>query len=166
MIRGHLKFTVLNIVHREPMSGYQLMNKIQEIIGIKPSPGSVYPLLETLYHEGLLKIREQGRKKIYYLTREGRKRLKSINIKKQEILDKLAEGINLLESICKEKQVKFFRLIFNQLNQGKIPLYNLNPELAEFRGSLIPFIESKNHQNINKVKKILKETTRKLKTLK
>ena len=56
------------------MNGYQI---IQEIAtrsnGVwKPSPGSIYPTLQQLEDEGLVRVETEGGRRAYTLTDEGR----------------------------------------------------------------------------------------------
>jgi DNA-binding PadR family transcriptional regulator len=66
-----LRLLVLGVLAREPKNGAEIMDEIEAMsMGWwRPSPGSVYPLLEQLANEGLIQKREDGR---YQLTDEGR----------------------------------------------------------------------------------------------
>ncbi|MBU0758048.1 MAG: PadR family transcriptional regulator [Nanoarchaeota archaeon] len=165
MIRGHLKIVVMNLLDRRSMSGYVLMNEVKEIIGSKPSPGSMYPLLDSLSRDGHVTIEMQGRKKIYSLSKQGRKLLLMINKKKDKIIERLSEGIKIFESMDHGKETEFFKMFLNEMKMGKLPLNHLNPELMEFRTALFPFLISKNNKNRVKIKKIIKESTKKIKEL-
>lgn len=72
---GFLKLAILKIVEERPIHGYALMKEIGRITGEdwKPSPGSVYPALQELVKDGLLVMHEEGRKRIYEITDEGRR---------------------------------------------------------------------------------------------
>jgi DNA-binding PadR family transcriptional regulator len=61
------------LLAEEPRNGYQLMQEIeQRSEGVwRPSPGSVYPALQQLEDEGLVRPAADGRK-LYELTDEGR----------------------------------------------------------------------------------------------
>ncbi|MFZ8278296.1 PadR family transcriptional regulator, partial [Staphylococcus aureus] len=65
---------VLSLLLEEPMHGYQIIREIEERSGgsWKPSPGSVYPTLQLLTDEGLVRAEESGGRKTYSLTEEGR----------------------------------------------------------------------------------------------
>lgn len=56
------------------MHGYQIISEIADRSGgaWKPSPGSVYPTLQLLADEGLVSSAEEGGRKTYSLTDEGR----------------------------------------------------------------------------------------------
>jgi DNA-binding PadR family transcriptional regulator len=72
--RGDVRSAVLALLLEKPMHGYQIIAEIGERSGgsWKPSPGSVYPTLQMLTDEGLLKAEESGGRKTYSLTDEGR----------------------------------------------------------------------------------------------
>lgn len=53
--------------------GYEIIDRIQEMTGDKPSTSHIYPFLSELEERGYLKSEEGSRgKKIYSLTSEGR----------------------------------------------------------------------------------------------
>jgi len=58
---------VLNILRRSPKNGAEIMDEIENMSQgwWRPSPGSVYPMLEEMVQDGLIKKREDGR---YELT--------------------------------------------------------------------------------------------------
>ena len=74
MGRGDVRTAVLGLLAEKPMHGYQIIQQIDERSGgsWKPSPGSVYPTLQLLADEGLIKVEESGGRKTYSLTEEGR----------------------------------------------------------------------------------------------
>jgi DNA-binding transcriptional ArsR family regulator len=74
MGRGDVRAAVLGLLAEKPMHGYQIIQQIDERSGgsWKPSPGSVYPTLQLLADEGLIKAEESGGRKTYSLTEEGR----------------------------------------------------------------------------------------------
>jgi DNA-binding PadR family transcriptional regulator len=71
--RGDVRAALLVLLAEQPRNGYQLMQEIEERSeGVwRPSPGSVYPALQQLEDEGLVRIAPAGRK-TYELTDEGR----------------------------------------------------------------------------------------------
>ncbi|SFS03784.1 Transcriptional regulator PadR-like family protein [Microbacterium sp. cf046] len=73
MGRGDVRAAVLALLAEKPMHGYQIIQQIEERSGgsWKPSPGSVYPTLQLLADEGLIKAEESNGRKTYSLTDEG-----------------------------------------------------------------------------------------------
>jgi DNA-binding PadR family transcriptional regulator len=64
----------LLLLAEEPRNGYQIMQEIQERSdgAWRPSPGSVYPALQQLEDEGLIRSEELDGRKAYRLTDAGR----------------------------------------------------------------------------------------------
>ena len=73
--RGDIRAAALALLAEGPMNGYQIIQEISERSdGVwRPSPGSVYPALQQLEDEGLIRAEadESGRR-AYQLTDEGR----------------------------------------------------------------------------------------------
>jgi DNA-binding PadR family transcriptional regulator len=66
---------VLALLAEQPMHGYQIIQEIGQRSGgsWKPSPGSVYPTLQQLEDEGLVRAQEQDGRRVYRLTEEGQR---------------------------------------------------------------------------------------------
>ena len=76
--QGHLKFVILRLLDEKPRHGYEIIKEIEERFGgmYSPSPGTVYPTLTMLEDLGYARaLPEEGGKKIYEITDEGRKHL-------------------------------------------------------------------------------------------
>ncbi len=65
--RGFLRPQIIELFQQGPMNGVDIMNKLQEQSHgwYRPSPGSIYPLLEQLEREGLIVKSSEGK---YELT--------------------------------------------------------------------------------------------------
>jgi len=67
---------VLDMVSREPMHGYRIMKEIEKEIGIRLSPGVLYPILRSMVGMGLLSAYEASvggkRVVVYEVTQDGR----------------------------------------------------------------------------------------------
>jgi DNA-binding PadR family transcriptional regulator len=73
--RGDVRSAVLALLAERPMHGYQIIQEISQRSGgsWKPSPGSVYPTLQQLEDEGLVRADEQEGRRVYRLTEEGQR---------------------------------------------------------------------------------------------
>jgi DNA-binding PadR family transcriptional regulator len=73
--RGDVRAAILLLLDEEPLNGYALMQEIEERSAgaWRPSPGSVYPVLQQLEDEGLVAPDESGERRVVALTDEGRK---------------------------------------------------------------------------------------------
>ncbi|WP_326834152.1 PadR family transcriptional regulator [Amycolatopsis rhabdoformis] len=65
---------VLALLAEGPMHGYQLMQEIRRRSNEewRPSPGSIYPILQQLEDEGLVRSAEEGGRRVAHLTNAGR----------------------------------------------------------------------------------------------
>jgi len=90
--RGDVRAAILVLLAERPMHGYEMIQQIAERSnGIwKPSPGSVYPTLQLLDDEGLIKTSEtDGSKKLFELTDDGRAAAEKVETPPW---DEIAEG--------------------------------------------------------------------------
>ncbi|HUK71867.1 MAG TPA: PadR family transcriptional regulator [Streptosporangiaceae bacterium] len=73
--RGDVRAAALTLLAEESRNGYQIIQEIESRSGgvWRPSPGSVYPALQQLEDEGLVRTTEaEGGRKAFELTDEGR----------------------------------------------------------------------------------------------
>lgn len=72
--RGDVRTAVLALLSENPSNGYQLIQQISQRSGgvWEPSPGSIYPALQLLQDEGLVKADETDGKRLFSLTDAGR----------------------------------------------------------------------------------------------
>ena len=80
LLQGTLDLLILRTLTREPMHGWAVSHRIQEISrdALRVNQGSLYPALHRLEDEGLVKaewgVSELGRRaKFYALTAAGRR---------------------------------------------------------------------------------------------
>src|ERR1700740_335964 len=71
--RGDIRTAALLLLAEEPRNGYQIMQEVEERSdGVwRPSPGSVYPALQQLEDEGLIRSEESDGRKLFAITDEG-----------------------------------------------------------------------------------------------
>jgi DNA-binding PadR family transcriptional regulator len=72
--RRGLRMWVLSIISTSPKNGAEIMDDIEEVSQgwWRPSPGSVYPLLDEMTQEGLVSKNDDGR---YEITQKGKQEL-------------------------------------------------------------------------------------------
>jgi DNA-binding PadR family transcriptional regulator len=73
--RGDIRAAILALLAEKPMHGYQVIQELGERTGgaWRPSPGSVYPTLQQLEDEGLVRaVQPDAGRRVYELTEEGR----------------------------------------------------------------------------------------------
>ena len=82
LLQGTLDLLILRVLSREPMHGWAVSRRIQDISrdALRVNQGSLYPALHRLEDDGLIKaewgISELGRRaKFYEITADGRRQL-------------------------------------------------------------------------------------------
>jgi len=72
--RGNVRAAILSLLAEEPRHGYAIMTELADRSGgwWRPSPGSVYPVLQQLQDEGLVSSTEADGRRVFSLTDEGR----------------------------------------------------------------------------------------------
>lgn len=91
--RGLLTTLVLHLLEKGPKSGYDLLKEIAEKTNDSwtPNKGTLYPLLKSLDEEGLVQVKEIGKryKRIYELTDAGKEAVTNIRNLKNESTDRI-----------------------------------------------------------------------------
>ncbi len=69
-----LRYWILALVYKEESTGAMIIDKMeQSSMGFwKPSPGSVYPILNQLLDEGSIELKDKKGKKYYAITEKGK----------------------------------------------------------------------------------------------
>ncbi len=107
-MRRGLRFWILYLLSRGPKNGAELMDEMEIMTRgwWRPSPGSVYPLLESLTSEGLVKKREDGR---YELTEKGKNEVSFFDFggrpkpgSVEQVIEELSSYISYLEDLAKK----------------------------------------------------------------
>ena len=72
--RGDIRATILALLAEEPMHGYQIIQEVTDRTGgaWRPSPGSVYPTLQQLEDEELVRTVHTDGRRVFELTDTGR----------------------------------------------------------------------------------------------
>jgi DNA-binding PadR family transcriptional regulator len=126
--RGLLRFLVLKMLSKKPMSGTEIIQEIEKRTkSWKPSPGSIYPLLSWLQKKGFTEElpRDGMGSKRYYYTEQGKKFLEQQIEVAKDFMNKieflapmLVGGFNLVENnqkLLKSKELakKLVKLFFS-----------------------------------------------------
>ncbi len=108
-IRGMFRYLVLYLLKEEPLHGYQIIQKIKELLGTdyEPSPGIVYPTLQLLEDMDYVVAERSGRKTVYYITEKGVEALR----KREADIELMMEGIKSFRAFMRDVGFELFPLI-------------------------------------------------------
>jgi DNA-binding PadR family transcriptional regulator len=103
--RGWLRPAILRLLQDKPMNGMEIINRFNEASHgwWKPSPGSIYPLLETLENEEMIKKRSDGR---YEVTKKFASEFGPIG-QVDEMLTNMEGSVSYFEDMAKSDKAKF-----------------------------------------------------------
>ena len=92
--RGKVRPLILAVLHDQPMHGYQVMQKLEARTGgrWRPSAGTIYPTLQQLEDEGLVRAAEEDGRKVYNLTDAGREAAEASPLTRHPWFDRDAGG--------------------------------------------------------------------------
>ncbi|MGW5155714.1 PadR family transcriptional regulator [Nonomuraea wenchangensis] len=72
---GELRLAVLALIAERPGHGYDVMSRLSDRFNgtYEPSAGSIYPTLQLLEDEGLVRVEQDEGRKVHHVTDEGRR---------------------------------------------------------------------------------------------
>jgi len=93
---GDMKYVILKLLRDKPRHGYEVMKELEERMHgcYSPSPGTVYPTLQWLEDEGLVKVQDVEGKKVYEITDQGRAFLDEHKDIVEEIFDRVRDAVD------------------------------------------------------------------------
>jgi DNA-binding PadR family transcriptional regulator len=92
--QGDLKYVILQLLDEKPRHGYEIIKALEERFGgaYTPSAGTVYPTLQLLEDLGYATVAtEEGGKKIYSITDQGRAYLAENRSAVDDIFERIAD---------------------------------------------------------------------------
>ncbi|HEY4131797.1 MAG TPA: PadR family transcriptional regulator [Gemmatimonadaceae bacterium] len=95
--QGDLKYVILRLLDEKPRHGYEIIKELEGRFGgsYTPSPGTVYPTLTMLEDLGFARVvPEEGGKKIYEITDEGRKHLAEHSTTVDDIFERISRFVS------------------------------------------------------------------------
>lgn len=92
---GELRLVILRLLKEQPRHGYDVMKALEERLGgcYTPSAGAVYPTLQLLEDQGLVRAVEEEGKKVYHITPAGEELLNSRRDELEEIIARVRETV-------------------------------------------------------------------------
>jgi len=95
MLKGLLKMSMLKIISENKATGYDIIKKVNELTGEKPSTGSIYPLLKSMVNKGWIVGRTVDGKTIYEISDSGKKVVQAHGSMKDYYTQKINGSISL-----------------------------------------------------------------------
>jgi DNA-binding PadR family transcriptional regulator len=131
-----MRLVVLHVLRGQPKHVYGLIKSIEDLVGVRPSTGVIYPVLRSSIREGLVEVESlsvEGREvKVYRLSEKG---LKYLELRESD----LKEVLRLAESFKKSRLAGCERL-FDLVREIVVSAGRLSDaELMELRKAITEF---------------------------
>jgi len=97
MLKGLLKMSMLKIISENKATGYQIIKKVNQLTGEKPSTGSIYPLLKSMEGKGWITGTTANGKTTYEITQLGKVVVQAHGSMKEYYEQKLSGSISLVQ---------------------------------------------------------------------
>src|SRR3989441_12186812 len=93
---GDVKYVILKRLKDKPRHGYEVMKELEEQMRgcYSASPGTVYPTLQWLEDEGLVRAQDVDGKKVYEITDTGLKFLEEHRDVVEDIFDRVKDAVD------------------------------------------------------------------------
>lgn len=159
IFKSYIKLSVLKELNKEKLSGYDLISRLGEFGGKKPSPGYIYPLLKELEEKKFLTFKNSKRRKIYTITNNGKKLLESLQKNHKESLDNMTKTLSPIADV---KEMNDFIKFKQELNTHKSRMLRDIDVMEKFHKSLFK-VYAKNDITLNKkMREIIKKMTKEI----
>ena len=92
---GDMKLVILRLLKEKPRHGYEIIKALEERMWgcYSPSPGAVYPTLQLLEDQGLVRGVETDGRKVYHITPDGERYLEENRGTLDEIFERLRDTV-------------------------------------------------------------------------
>ena len=90
------------------VTGYDIIKKVGQLTGKKPSTGSVYPLLKSMEKKGWIKGKNLQNKTLYNITNTGKEVVESHGELKDYYSEKIHESICLAHETFDDLHLAFY----------------------------------------------------------
>lgn len=125
--RGEVRYLVLDALAEGPSHGYEIIQTIQEKTegSYKPSPGTIYPLLQMLVELEHVVVEVDGKRKRYELTDAGRAELEAHSDEVEDAYGRVGgDAIDLVEDLdfrgWRRRIKKVMRSVGHNARRGRI----------------------------------------------
>ncbi|MGD1036921.1 MAG: PadR family transcriptional regulator [Roseiarcus sp.] len=120
---GALRLLVLGLIAEAPRHGYDIIRDLHDRFqgAYRPSPGSIYPILQTLAEAGLVTSETHGRQRLFAVTDEGRAYLADQRAELDAINAQLEEAARPIgESAIGEAIRELRAALYDKLRKGAL----------------------------------------------
>lgn len=169
MIKGYLNILLLKELNKEDQTGYSLIKIFKEKYG-GVSPGSLYPMLSNLEENKYIKCKEEGNKKIYSITVQGKSTLAKLLKEKKEFIEHISGSPKKFKGIIDDKEFEKLEKFLSILHSHDEEFLTTCVGMNNIRESIVDAVQNKKLTSTNKelsekIKGILDQAANKINKL-
>ena len=157
--RINLKLVILWELSEKPLTGYDIIKRMSSQGQKAPSPGSLYPILHDLHNDGLVSVLEEGKRKIYSLTRKGKSFLKKMNDLHTRSVSKMMEQMG---RIAKGDELSYYERMNSLSENYKKEMFSDMDVLGPLQDIIVDVYKSKDTKARKEMRKVIISATRKI----
>jgi DNA-binding PadR family transcriptional regulator len=161
MVIAMIKMMVLKELNNQEQSGYDLIKKIN-MNGNKPSPGYIYPLLQDLEKRGFVSCMEEKRRKVYSITKEGKKFLDNLTKTHEHAVNLMIKNF---EPISTKNEMKTIYKFQAKMKQNTDKMMSDRYVMAKFKDAVFSIYEKNYEKKRSKLISIIKKATQQVERL-
>ena len=163
-MQGYLKIYVLRELVKKEMTGYELMKSFENFTGNKmPSPGTIYPLLNSFLKKKMVTVSVKNNKKIYKISKNGEKILYTLMSERKKVLENI---ISMFSTIYNKKEITRMKKSLHVISGEKEHFAKDFDVWSELRDAVADFAISKQYSKKRReFRTILNDTSKKLRKL-
>ncbi len=92
---GELRLVILRLLKERPRHGYDIIKALEERMAgcYTPSAGTIYPTLQMLEDQGLVRVVDSEGKKVYHITPEGEQQLEDRGDELDQIIARVRDTV-------------------------------------------------------------------------
>ncbi len=150
--RGDARYILLDALRDGPKHGYEIIKALEERSTGRyiPSPGTVYPTLQYLEDQGLVRANQEAERRIYQLTEAGQAELDALAEQVTAFWGRFADGGVAAAS---QHEVSFLQEELEHLN--RIVWSGLRPAIAQGQQDSIRRVRGVVEECQNKIREII-----------
>lgn len=109
------------LAETDTQSGSALADIIEERVGNRPSPGTLYPMLDRMADDGLIEKEKIGRENQYTLTEEGEASIESFANENEEHLNGIIRSMRQHKEIFGQEELQATIDRLERMRDGEFP---------------------------------------------
>jgi len=118
-VKGNLKLLALKYLKEDDkLSGTEIIQKLEKTTGWKPSPGTLYPLLDNLEQKKLLKSEKQGRQRKFQITEKGEQRFEEFQKEQEKYWGQIIQSLKNYKEMFEQEELENFIEAIDQARKG------------------------------------------------